>query len=72
MAEGMGNGKPESIVRRTAKLHGLSSFEAEAATDENEGNIFKRVGVAFTELVGPDDGGVIKHRSLATRLWYGV
>ena len=49
-------------MRDLVELQGAAHFEAEAAAEEDEGNVVEGVAVALAEFVGPDDQRVIEHR----------
>ncbi len=65
MAEGVGEAEPEAVVGCFVELEREAGFEAEAAADEDEGDVFEGMAVAFAEFVGPEEGGVVEEGSIA-------
>ena len=63
MTEGVGEGQKKSVVRLPLEVVALSHLEAGSVAQHEEGNVVVSVGVALSEFVGPNDGGVIKHGS---------
>ena len=57
----------QTIVRHLGELHRFACFVAQTATDKDERDVVERVAVPLTQFVGPDDGGVIEHRSRGAR-----
>ena len=68
MTEALGDRHEQTVVRLLLELHRATGLEAKAAADEHPGDILERVAVALPEFVGPDDGGVVQHVTLAVRL----
>ena len=59
-------------MRDVIELEGTTGFEAETATDEDKWDVIESVAVAFSELVGPDDGRVVEHAAGAAWLRNGI
>src|SRR5687767_5941736 len=66
--ESVGHGHEQAVVGHALIFEGAAHLESEAIADQHERYVVLRVGVAFAELVGPDDGGVIQQATLPARL----
>jgi glutamate dehydrogenase/leucine dehydrogenase len=49
----------QSVMGNAFEFKRSAHSEAESAADENKGNIFKGMRIAFAKFVGPKDGGVV-------------
>ena len=61
----MGEREQQAVVGDFLEFERAAHAEIESAADEDERDVIERVGVAFAELVGPDDERVIEQRSAA-------
>ena len=68
MAHRMCDREQQPVVVHTFALHRSTGLESEPTADKHPGNVVVGVGVAFAKFVGPEDCGVVEHRSLTAGL----
>ena len=59
MTKSVSEAQEQSVVWDVFELEGSTHLEAEPATDEDERDVLKGMGVSFSEFVGPKDGGIV-------------
>ena len=66
MAYGVSDAHEKTVVGGLcSEVFKLPGFEAGATADKHDGDVFESVAIAFSELVDPDDGGVIEHAAVS-------
>src|SRR5262245_15408221 len=68
VAEGVGDREEKAVVGLAFVIDRAAHAKAEAAADQDKRDVVERVGVAFAELVRPDDRGVVEQRAGPARL----
>ena len=66
MAQRVGECNPKPVMGLSAKVQRSAGLQAEPTSQQHKGNIVMAVAVALAQFVGPNEGGVIEKRSIAT------
>ncbi len=70
MPDGVGHGQVQAVMCRTFHVQRAAHFKTKTSAKQDKRNISKRMVVAFTQFIGPHDGGIVEQAAIAARFGY--